>query len=93
MIQFVMETKSIEGPVNFVSPEPVTNAQFARNLGKTLGRPSVMPLPGFMARLLLGEMADAMLLTSIRAVPLKLQQAGYAFRYPKLDQALDTLLV
>ena len=70
----------------------MTNAGFAATLGKVLGRPSVMPLPAFVARLMLGEMADAMLLTSIRVSPGKLQGAGYEFRYPTLEPALAALL-
>ena len=92
MVQTIIDNESISGAVNLVAPEAVTNAAFAKSLARVLGRPAVMPLPAFMARLMLGEMADAMLLTSIRVRPGKLQDAGYEFRYPGLEQALAALL-
>ena len=92
MTQFIIEHADLQGPVNLVAPQAVTNAEFARTLGRVLHRPAVLPLPALAARLLLGEMADAMLLTSIRAVPRQLQQAGYAFRFPDLAPALTALL-
>ena len=92
MVQTIIDNESISGAVNLVAPEAVTNAAFAKSLARVLGRPAVMPLPAFMARLMLGEMADAMLLTSIRVRPGKLQDAGYEFRYPQLEPALTALL-
>lgn len=78
----------VDGPVNVTSPEPVTNREFAATLGKVLHRPAVVPVPAPALRLVFGEMADVALLTSIRAVPERLREAGYAFRYPGLEGAL-----
>lgn len=82
----------IAGPVNAVSPNPVTNYEFTKTLGGVLHRPTVMPLPAFAARLALGEMADELLLGSNRILPKRLQETGYQFRCPTLDVALRHLL-
>lgn len=87
-----LATGDLRGPVNVVAPTPVTNAEFARTLGRVLRRPAMMPLPAFAARLAFGEMADALLLASARVVPVKLQASGYAFRFPDLEAALRHLL-
>ncbi len=92
MIQFIINTESIKGPVNLVSIPPATNREFTKTLGKVLRRPTLFPMPAFMARLLFGEMADAMLLSSVRVLPKKLQQAGYSFLYQDLESALVELL-
>ena len=89
---FLIHNDAVEGPVNFVAPELVTNRQFTRALGKTLHRPTVFPLPAFMARLLLGEMADELLLASARVEPKVLDSAGYDFTYPSLSEALQAAL-
>src|SRR6267142_2195671 len=73
-IQFCLEHESLRGPVNFVAPNPVTNAQFTKTLGKVLARPTILPVPAFAVRLLFGEMADALLLSSQRVEPTKLKQ-------------------
>jgi len=91
-IHHVLADEELRGPVNAVAPHPVTNAEFARTLGSVLGRPAVAPLPGVAARLAFGEMADALLLSSARVQPEKLLNAGFSFRYPRLDGALDHLL-
>ena len=87
-----LATGDLRGPVNVVAPTPVTNAEFARTLGRVIRRPALMPLPAFAARLAFGEMADALLLASARVVPAKLQASGYAFRFPDLEAALRHLL-
>lgn len=79
---------ALDGPINATSPAPVTNREFAATLGKVLHRPAVFPIPAPALRLAFGEMADVALLTSIRAVPERLREAGYAFRYPELEGAL-----
>jgi len=81
----------IQGAMNLVSPEPVTNREFTRTLGRVLGRPTVFPVPGFMLRLAVGEFADV-LLGSQRVVPKVAQETGYEFRYPQLDKALERIL-
>jgi uncharacterized protein (TIGR01777 family) len=82
----------VEGPVNVGSPNPLTNAQYTRVLGRVLNRPTVFPLPAPVARLALGEVADALLLASQRMEPARLEETGYEFRYPELEGALRHLL-
>jgi hypothetical protein len=85
-------TDTLQGPVNAVAPYPVTNREFTRTLGRILRRPTVFPLPAFAARLVFGEMADALLLASTRVEPKRLLATQYVFRYPELDGALRHLL-
>jgi uncharacterized protein (TIGR01777 family) len=92
VIEFAITNKTLEGPVNVVSPNPVTNAQFTSILGKVVHRPTLFPLPGFAARIILGEMADELLLASQRCQPTKLLNAGYKFEYPKLEEALSAAI-
>ncbi len=91
-IQHALSRASLRGPVNTVSPTPLTNAEFTRVLGHVLRRPTVWPLPDFAARLAFGEMADALLLASACVVPDALKSSGYRFLYPELEQALRHLL-
>jgi uncharacterized protein len=91
-VDHALVTGSLQGPVNAVSPGPVTNAEFTRTLARVLSRPALAPLPAFAARLAFGEMADALLLASQRVVPSRLQTAGYRFQYPELESALLHLL-
>jgi uncharacterized protein (TIGR01777 family) len=79
----------LAGPVNAVSPHPVTNLEFTRILGHVLHRPTFMPMPAFAARIALGEMADELLLSSARVLPRKLQQSGYVFACSDLESALQ----
>ena len=92
LIKFALENDSVEGPLNAVAPEAVTNAQFTRVLGKVLGRPTIFPVPAFAARLLFGEMAEETMLASTRVAPDKAEKAGYQFRYPGVESALRHLL-
>jgi uncharacterized protein (TIGR01777 family) len=87
-----LKDNSIRGPLNIVSPNPVTNEEFTRRLGEALSRPTVMAMPAFAARLAFGEMADEMLLTSQRVVPKTLNAAGFQFQYPKLVEALRSYI-
>src|SRR5215468_1103419 len=87
-----LSTEAMQGPVNVVAPQPVTNQEFTTTLGKVLRRPTRLPLPAFAARLLFGEMADALLLASTRVAPVRLVESGYTFRYPELEAALQHLL-
>ena len=87
-IFYAIQNEVLSGPINAVAPESVTMTQFCRALGKAMKRPSRLPVPAFALRMILGEMSD-MLLTGQRAVPQRLQQAGYIFRYPRLEQALQ----
>lgn len=83
---------SLKGPVNLTSPVPATNYDFTKTLGRVLGRPTILPMPGLLARLAFGEMADALLLSSARVVPEKLRRSGYVFRHPDLETCLRHLL-
>jgi hypothetical protein len=91
-VQHALAHEPMRGPANAVSPSPVTNAEFTRALGRVLRRPAIFPLPAFAARLLFGEMADELLLSSARVEPARLAAAGYAFRHPDLEGALRHLL-
>ena len=81
----VLANDSVTGPVNFVSPAPVRNRDFAKTLGRVLGRPALFPAPAFALRLALGEMADDLLLSSTRVDPQQLIQSGYRFRFTDLE--------
>jgi hypothetical protein len=87
MVRWLAETPGASGPFNGTAPEPVTNREFARALGRALHRPSLVPAPGFALRLLLGELAGPVLLTGQRAVPVKARRMGFHFRYPTIEQA------
>ncbi len=91
-IRFALANDSLAGPVNFVAPNPVTNAEFTNTLGKVLSRPTLFPIPAFGVRLLFGEMADALLLSSQRVEPVVLQTAGYSLQFAQLDGALRHIL-
>jgi uncharacterized protein (TIGR01777 family) len=91
-IEHLLRTDSVRGPFNLTSPNPVTNADFTRTLGNVLHRPAIIPVPAFAARLAFGEVADAALLASQRALPEALQASGYEFRQPLLEAALRAAL-
>ena len=88
VILFVLTHDALRGPVNATAPNPVSNREFTKTLGRVLGRPTIFPMPAFAARLALGEMADEMLLSSARVTPAKLLAAGFAFKFSDLDAAL-----
>jgi uncharacterized protein (TIGR01777 family) len=87
-IRLAVNDQSIRGPLNIVSPNPVTNEEFTRTLGHVLNRPTALAVPAFAARLAFGEMADEMLLSSQKVLPKKLTAAGFQFQYPELEAAL-----
>jgi uncharacterized protein (TIGR01777 family) len=84
-IYHAIANESISGPVNFVSPEPIRNRDFAKTLGRSIGRPALFPAPAFALRMGLGEMADALLLASSRVEPRRLLDSGYRFRFTDLE--------
>jgi hypothetical protein len=88
IVQFLMERENISGPVNVTSPGPVTNKQFTADLGRAVRRPAFLPVPRFALRLLLGEMADELLIGGAKVIPQKLLDNGYTFLYPDLPSAL-----
>lgn len=87
MVRWIVDTPGIEGPVNTCAPHPVTSRQFARALGHALHRPALLPAPRIALKLVLGELADA-LLASQRALPAAALAHGYHFRYPEIEIAL-----
>lgn len=91
-VSHLLAAESLSGPVNFVAPETPTNAEFTRVLARVLRRPALAPVPAFALRLVLGEMAEAMLLTGACVVPRRLLESGFAFRYPDLEGALRKVL-
>ena len=91
-IHHAIATLELSGPVNGTAPNPSTNLEFTKTLGKVLSRPTVFPMPKFAARLALGEMADDLLIASTRVQPERLKQTNYPFRFPELEPALRHLL-
>jgi uncharacterized protein len=85
-------TGDLEGPVNGTAPNPVTNAEYAATLARVLGRPGFLAVPAFAPRLLLGELADELVLASQRVRPVVALASGYAFRFPELEPALRHVL-
>lgn len=92
LVRWMASNDAASGPINATAPAPVTNAEFSKELGRTLRRPSLLPAPAFALRLLLGEMADPLLLASQRVVPSRAASLGFQFAYPQLGPALDSLL-
>jgi len=92
VIDTMLNNKQMNGPYNLVAPNPVTNHTFTKSLGRVLHRPAVLPLPAFMARLMFGEMADALLLSGSRVAATRLNAAGYQFIDNELTKTLTRLL-
>lgn len=91
-IRYLLENETARGAMNIVAPAPVRNREFTKELARAVHRPAIFPAPGFALRLALGEMADALLLSSQRVVPQRLQTLGYRFRHPDLPTALRAVL-
>jgi len=91
LVRWVIQTPAVTGPVNATGPAPVTNAEFARALGRAMHRPAFVPAPAFAMRILLGEMATALVLAGQRAVPAKAERLGFGFRYRTVQDALTPL--
>ncbi|QDV51070.1 TIGR01777 family oxidoreductase [Gimesia fumaroli] len=91
-IQFCLQNETMQGPVNFVAPDEVTNLEFTKTLGKVLSRPTFFPVPTFGIKTLFGEMGRELMLSSARVTPEKLQSAGFEFQYAKLEDALRAIL-
>jgi uncharacterized protein (TIGR01777 family) len=88
---FLLDHDDLTGPVNIVAPEPVTMNELARALGRSLGRPSVLRVPSFAVKLAFGEGLAETILTGQRVVPRRLERAGFAFDFPRLEAALADL--
>ena len=89
IINFSIENENLRGAVNAVSPNPVTNHEFTKTLGDVLYRPTFLPLPEFAVSMIFGEMGDALLLASTKALPKRLLDAGFEFKYPDLKPAIE----
>ncbi|MCY3713969.1 MAG: TIGR01777 family oxidoreductase [Gemmatimonadetes bacterium] len=92
IIRYALESDVLAGPVNAVSPQPVTNAEFTRTLGQVLRRPTPFAIPAFAVRLLFGQMGSDLLLASARVEPERLREAGFQFEHADLEAALNDLL-
>ena len=88
LVRWALATNHATGPFNLTAPAPVINREFARVLGRVLGRPAFVPTPAPALRLVLGELADALILGGQRVVPARAQALGYEFKYPTLEPAL-----
>jgi uncharacterized protein (TIGR01777 family) len=88
LTEWALDTTGVSGPINASAPSPATNAEFSAALGRALHRPNWAPVPGFVLRLLFGELADALLITGQRAVPTRARELGFEFAYSDLDGAL-----
>lgn len=92
IVRAAIEDERFAGPINVVAPTPLRNAEFTRVVARTLHRPAIFPAPAFALRMALGEMADALLLVSQRAIPERLTAMGYSFRFPDFHAALRAAL-
>jgi uncharacterized protein (TIGR01777 family) len=90
--EMLLENRQANGVFNLTAPNPVTQAKFARTLGKQLNRPAVLPLPGFIVKLMMGEFAEEVLLNGQRVFPKNLLDTGFTFSHPDLPDALSHLL-
>ena len=88
MVAWAIQNPAVTGPINLSSPHAVTNAEFSRALGRALSRPSWIPVPGFVLRLIVGEMADEALLRGQRVMPARAMQLGYKFLHEQIDDAM-----
>lgn len=87
-----ISTDSLSGPVNITAPNPVTNAEFSETLARVIHRPNLFTVPAPALRLVLGEMADELVLASARVIPERLRESGYRFKYTGLEEALRHVL-
>ena len=91
LVRFIIQTPAAAGALNATAPAPATNAAFASALGRVLGRPAFLSAPSFALKLLLGEMAEPLLLSGQRAVPARAEALGVTFAYRRLDDALRAI--
>jgi uncharacterized protein (TIGR01777 family) len=92
LVVWILETSAARGPFNATAPDPVTNAEFVRELGAALHRPAVLPMPGFALRLLVGELADAGLINGQRVVPKRALDLGFPFKYADIHSAMPAAI-
>jgi len=92
ILKFAIENATVRGAINVVSPQPLQNAEFTKVLARAMHRPALFPAPAFVLRLALGEMADALLLSSQRVAPQALEKLGYRFLHADLTSAMAAVL-
>ena len=92
IILHLINNKDIKGAVNATAPNPVTNKRFSSTLARVLNRPAFLPMPAFVLKLMLGEMAEELLLSGQRVMPKKILGAGYHFQYADLEKALSEVV-
>ncbi len=91
-VEFIIIQEKISGPINITAPEPISNRTLTKTLGKILHRPTIFFAPAWLLKMVLGQMADEMLLASARVLPQRLQQSGFKFEYASIAKALEDLL-
>ncbi len=91
-IEFILNNDVVSGPVNLCAPNVVSNREFTRALGQALKRPTLFPMPAFMVKTLFGEMGELLLLGSVGVHPHALLEAGFEFKHPALDEALQSMI-
>lgn len=92
IINFFLDDENLRGAFNLTAPNPVTNEAFTKALGGSLNRPTILPIPEFAIKLMFGEMGETLLLQGTRAVPKRLEEAGYKFKYTNLEEAMKHVL-
>ncbi len=92
IILYCIDHDDLQGAINGTSPNPVTNQVFTKTLGKTLKRPTILPMPTIAVKLLMGQMGEELLLSGKRVIPKKVLDAGYQFQYEELEKALLNIL-
>ncbi len=92
LIHFALESENLKGAVNAVAPNPVKNEKFTKTLGKVLNRPTIIPIPAFGIKLLFGEKGETLLLEGARVLPQRMENAGFEFRFPDLEDAMKKIL-
>jgi hypothetical protein len=92
IIHFALENENLKGAINATAPNPVTNEEFTKTLGKVLYRPTFIPIPAFAIKLIFGEKGETLLLEGTRVLPKKLEDAGFEFKFPNLEDALKRAL-
>jgi uncharacterized protein (TIGR01777 family) len=91
-IAYCIENTTLNGPVNIVAPQPVSNSDFAKTLGAVIKRPAILTTPAFMVKAMFGEMASETILSDVKVKPKRLLDAGFEFQHPDLPSALHYIL-
>jgi uncharacterized protein (TIGR01777 family) len=92
IIDYCIKHGNLNGPINSTAPNPITNSLFTEVLGKSLGRPTMFHIPSIVIKLLMGEMGKELLLAGNKVLPLKIENAGFQFKYEHIEKALSDIL-